>query len=66
MATPQITGPDLLNGSVKSATRTEILSALPNRKQVDSLLGTYFAIPDVSSELEPLSYLREQNLTCVA
>ncbi|CAG8962355.1 hypothetical protein HYFRA_00014152 [Hymenoscyphus fraxineus] len=49
METSKITGPELFNGSVKSATRTEILSALPGRKQVNFLLDQYFGHPDITS-----------------
>ncbi|CAG8974704.1 hypothetical protein HYALB_00006440 [Hymenoscyphus albidus] len=49
METSKITGPELFNGSLKSATRTEILSALPGRKQVNFLLDKYFGHPDITS-----------------
>lgn len=42
-------GPDLLVGSVKAATRAEILASLPPKEVSDKLIHQYFQTSDMGS-----------------
>jgi hypothetical protein len=44
---PSIQGPDLLVGSVRAATRAEIMAALPSRSVVDALVAEFCTTPDM-------------------
>jgi hypothetical protein len=46
---PKPRGPDLLVGSIRSATRTQILTALPSKGRVDRLVGAYFSVMDMGA-----------------
>mgnify|MGYP003644782510 FL=1 len=41
--------PDLLVGSVRPATRAEILAAIPPRSVTDAITNTFFDTPDMGS-----------------
>jgi hypothetical protein len=45
--TPSTQGPDLLVGSIRSATRAEITAALPSRSVVDALVANFISTPDM-------------------
>ena len=44
-------GPELLLGSVRSATRAEVMAALPSRAVMDTLVEEFFATPDMGCAL---------------
>jgi hypothetical protein len=44
---PSTQGPGLLVGSIRSATRVEILAALPSRPVVDALVAAFISTPDM-------------------
>ncbi|EPE28759.1 hypothetical protein GLAREA_09880 [Glarea lozoyensis ATCC 20868] len=46
---PKPPGPDLLVGSIRGATRTEILASLPSRNRVDRLVEAYFSELDMGA-----------------
>lgn len=46
---PEVPGPDLLVGSVKAASRTEIMASLPPKAFADKLIDRYFQTSDMGS-----------------
>ena len=40
-------GPDLLVGAMRSATRAELMAALPSRTVMDTLVAEFFSVPDM-------------------
>lgn len=46
---PEVPGPDLLVGSVKAATKSEIMASLPPRGVADKLIAGYFETADMGS-----------------
>ncbi|CZR61340.1 related to transcription activator protein acu-15 [Phialocephala subalpina] len=60
---PEVPGPDLLVGSVRAATRAEILATLPPRGVVDKLLLRFFEGVDMgSSMLHRPTFMKEYDL----
>ncbi|PMD40601.1 hypothetical protein L207DRAFT_528925 [Hyaloscypha variabilis F] len=57
-----ITGPDLLVGAVRSATRAEIMAALPPRSVTDALVAEFFSVPDMGCSLFHIpTFMKEYN-----
>jgi hypothetical protein len=54
---PKPPGPDLLVGSIRSATRTEILASLPSRTRVDRLVESYFSELDMGASKSSINLL---------
>ncbi len=46
---PEVPGPDLLVGSIKAATKSEIMASLPPRSVADKLVTGYFETADMGS-----------------
>lgn len=44
-----VPGPDLLVGSIRAASRGEILASLPPKEMCDRLIGRYFQTSDMGS-----------------
>jgi hypothetical protein len=51
-APPKKSGPDLLVGSVRKATRAEILASIPPRSIVDVLVEHVLALGDIASGID--------------
>lgn len=54
---PNVLGPDLLVGSVRAATKAELLASLPPKDVCDKLIDKYFQTSDMGSCKCPQSCL---------
>jgi hypothetical protein len=60
---PEVSGPDLLFGGQRHATKGEILSAVPPRAEVDELIESYFSTLDLASTtVHKPTFMREVSL----